>query len=112
MTQDFSILLNAPKEIPITVEQHENLSVIGLASFMINYPICIADKGDHVILYCQDYKGNYFHVMPRFSEVIPGRINESAELAYFTIPKTTKLFKTIEKKFKHLYLKNNEENRD
>jgi hypothetical protein len=102
---DFPLLLNAPKEISLTIEQHEKLSYIGLASFMCNYPICIADKGDHIILYCPEWKGNKFHTMPRFAEVIPGTINGSAELAWFTIPKTTKLFKTINKYFKHLYLK-------
>jgi hypothetical protein len=106
MTLDFPILLNAPKQIPVSVEQHEKFSIIGLASFMVNYPICIADKNDHIILYCPEYKGNYYHTMPRFKEVIPGRINQSVELAYFTISKNTKLFKTIDKYFKHLYLKN------
>jgi len=105
MALDFPLLLNAPKEMPLSVEQHEKLSCIGLASFMCNYPICIADKKDHVILYCPEWMGNKFHVMPRFAEVIPGLINPSVELAYFTIPKTTKLFKTIDKYFKHLYLK-------
>jgi len=101
----FPLLISGPKEVPLTVEQHDKLSYFGLASFMITYPVCIADKGDQVILYCSESKGCEYHGMPRFSEVIPSRINPSAEMAYFTISKTTKLFKTIEKYFKHLYLK-------
>lgn len=103
---DFPLLLNAPKELPLTVEQFDSLSVIGLASLMCSYSIIIADRGDNLTLNCADWKGNYFHGMPRFSEVIPGRIYSSAEMAEFTIPKTTKLAATIEKYFKHLYLKN------
>ena len=91
--------------IPITKEQHEKLSYMGLASFMISYPIAIADKGDEYILYCHDWQANEFHSHPRFKEVIPGRINGSAEMGYFNIPKTTKLAKSIEKYCKHLFFK-------
>lgn len=101
----FPLLISGPKEVSLTVEQHSNLSYFGLASFMITYPVCIADKDDHIILYCSESKGCEFHTMPRFAEVIPGRIYLAAEMAFFTIPKTTKLFQTIEKYFKHLYLK-------
>lgn len=100
----FPLLIKGPKNPPITVEQHKNLSVFGLASFMITYPIVIADMGDHVILYCEEWKGNYYHEMPRFAEVIPGRIYGSVEMAKFTIPKTTKLYATIHKYFPHLCL--------
>jgi hypothetical protein len=101
----FPLLISGPKEVPITAEQHSKLSYIGLASFMLTYPICVEDKGDHVLLYCPEWRGNYFHTMSRFKEVIPGRINGSAELAWYTIPKTTKLYETLNKYFKHLWLK-------
>lgn len=102
----FPLLISGPKEVPISAKQFNNLSYIGLASFMITYPICFEDKGDHILMYCHDWRGNYFHDKPRFAEVIPGRIYSSAELAEFTIPKTTKLYASIEKYFKHLFLKN------
>jgi hypothetical protein len=101
----FPLLISGPKEVPITAEQHEKLSVFGIGAFMITYPVCFADKGDHVIMYCREDKGNEYHSNPRFAEVIPGRIVPSVEMAYFTIPKTTKLFITIDKYFKHLFLK-------
>ena len=105
MALHFPLLISAPKEIPITAEQHDQLSVYGLGTFMISYPICFADKGDHLIMYCPEDKGNYYHSMPRFREVIPGMIRGSVEMAEFKIPKTTKLFKTIDTYFKHLFLK-------
>lgn len=99
---DFPLLISGPKEVPITAEQHSKLSYFGLATFMITYPICIADKGDHIELYCHDWKGKYFHNQPRFGEVIPGIIYSGVEMAMYTIPNTTKLYKTINKYFKHL----------
>jgi hypothetical protein len=101
----FPLLISGPKEVPITAEQHSKLSYIGLASFMISYPICIKDNGDHVLLYCPEHKAFYYHNMPRFKEVIPGGIYSSAEMGEYTIPKTTKLYATLEKYFKHLWLK-------
>lgn len=91
-------------KITLTIAEHENLSFYQLGWFMIENPIVIADKKDHIILYCSEWKGCYFHDMPRFKEVIPGKLNREAELAYFKIPKTTKLYNTINKYFKHLYL--------
>ncbi len=105
MALHFPVLITAPKEIPITVEQFDSLSYIGLASFMLHYKVFFAEKEDEIILYCKDWKVNYFHELPRFKEVIPGRINESAELGYFNIPKNTKLYQTINKYFRHLFLK-------
>lgn len=104
----FPLLINAPKEVPLTISQHNNLSFMGLASFMIHWPIVIADHGDYLKLYCEEWRGNYFHEMPRFAEVIPGRIYQEAEMAYFKIPKETKLYTSLQKYFKHLFLKKDE----
>ncbi|ERR1039458_3124375 len=103
----FPLLISAPKEIPLTIEQFDNLSIMGLSCFMISYPISISDMGDYVLLHCHDWQANHFHDMPRFKEVIPGRIYESVEMGEFTIPKATELYATIEKYFKHLFLKPN-----
>lgn len=101
----FPLYLVPLREMPLTISQHSNLSFIGLANFMIHWPIVIADHGDYLKLYCEEWRGNYFHEMPRFAEIIPGRINQQAEMAYFKIPKETKLYATIQKYFKHLFLK-------
>lgn len=101
----YNLLINPPKNPPITAKEFHALTYFGLGSFMVNYPIFIEEKKDEIVLYCKDYKANYFHGMPRFAEVIPGKINQSAELGYFNIPKGTKLHATISKYFSHLYLK-------
>lgn len=101
----FPLLISGPKEIPITAEEHSKLSCFGIGAFMITYPVCIADKDDHVIFYCREDKGRSYIEMPRFSEVLPARIYQSVEMVFFTIPKTTKLYSTLNKYFKHLFLK-------
>jgi len=101
----YNLLLNAPKEVNLTVEEYRNLTIFGLGSFMINYPIVIENRENDVILYCSEGQAQEYHDDPKFKEVSPGRIEPSIERGYYTIPKTTELFKEIEKDYKHLYLK-------
>lgn len=106
MIYSYDILINPPKEVPLTVEQFKHLSYFGIASLWCNYRVIFYYNEDRDLeMYFHDYiifklcEKNY-----RFKNIEWYEI-PSAEMYTCTIPKDHEVVKTIEKYFTHLILK-------
>jgi len=107
MTQglNFPILLNPPKKIPITHEQFNNLSYIGLASILCNYKVLIGKGEDVYTLYMSEGNEEPFYNNKRFEDLKKcWFINRSAELVYCKIPIGHPLVELINRKFSHFIM--------
>lgn len=100
----FPILLNAPKNIPYTVKDFDNISIMGLSSLFCNYKIFFCERTDNITMYMQHHLGDIFFKTRRF-EGIDFFQDLSVEMAYCIIPKDNALVKTIEKYYNHLIMR-------
>jgi len=106
MVYHYDILVNPPKEVPLTVEEFHNLSYFGLASFWCNYKVIFYYNEDkNLKMYFHNeriielFQKNY-----RFKDIEWYEIS-NAGMYTCIIPKECEVFKTIEKHFNHLILK-------
>jgi len=100
---DFPILLNAPKEVPITLERFDKFSYIGLASFMISYPVIICKRKKKYELHICESNASELHEKEGFKD-LKFWCNSEAEIVWCDIPFTHDTAKQIEKDFKHLII--------
>lgn len=100
------ILINPPKEIPITKEEFMHFTYYDLACFWCNWRLAFCfDDDNNIEVYthreefvdccCRNY---------RFKDITWYDI-ESAEMFTCTIPKENKLYDIITKKLQHLIMK-------
>lgn len=101
---DCPILLHAPKEIQMSAEKFNHLSLIGISSFFCNYPAAIEKKDDcYKISMCEGRERSYYK-SPRFKD-IKWYMCQEAEIVWCIIPIDNPLIEVINKKFSHLILK-------
>ncbi len=103
----FSLLVRAPREVPITAEEHKRLSYFGLGSFMISYPLVFEDSGDSVIAWTSENLGwKYYRKDGIKRDVAEAWSIESCEMCKFKIMKDTELYKNvISTQLQHLFFK-------
>jgi len=99
----FPILIGAPKQIPYTLVQFDHISIIGLASLLCNYKVFFCDRGDKIEMYMKDHLAYIFHKTKRF-EGIDFFEDTSVEMVWCKIPKSSELYTTILKYYRHLIM--------
>lgn len=101
---DYPILLYAPKNVPLFLEEFDSLSVMGLCSFFCNYPAAIAKRDNSYEIYLKEERAWSYYSFPRFNG-IKWYYAVKDEIVYCTIPLEHPLVKIIINKFSHLILK-------
>ena len=80
------ILLNAPKEINVSIGDFKNLTYYGIGAFFINWKYCIEKTDQGITVWTGDSSIlDKFLKNPLFKDV-GFFTNESAEVYYFVIP--------------------------
>jgi len=102
---DYPILLNPPTKVPITYEQFNHLSYMGLSSIFCNYKVLIGKNDENYTIYMNNGTQYSFMNQKRFENLKEcWFINSSAELVYCKIPIDHPLINTINRMFSHLIM--------
>lgn len=104
----YNILINPPREVPVTHAEFCQFSYYGVASFWCNYRIAIhVEENGDLKLYGNSSNSraiSYWIDEPRF-EGLKAFVISKAEMCYFEIPKDHALAITLNKYFKHCFFK-------
>lgn len=101
------IELNPSKHVHLSAKDFDKLSCIGLACFLINHPVVLEQKKDHVRIYSVDYRvGNWLNY-PRLKK-FKAFVIESVELAWIEVPNTDPLRAILNHKFEKYFLREDE----
>lgn len=102
----FPILLSPPKEVPLTYEDFQGLSIMGLGSLFCSYKVVFGMTDEHCIMYMNDGTQHSFWGHKRFEDLKDcWWENSAAELIYCKIPLEHPLVDLIKRKFSHLIMK-------
>ena len=104
-----SIYINAPKNINITKEQFDRISIIGIASLFCNYPAIIIEEETEYRVYMKYYSAYRLFLLKeagqkRFEGLRFAKYDE-AEMGAIEVPKEHPLSKSLMKYFSHLIAK-------
>ena len=109
MAYHHELLINPPKEVYVTKEQFDKMSYMGIATFFCNFPGAILEREDNYEVYMQEWRAqHYFNLKEKNQKRFEGLSfvkYESAEMGMITVPKDHILANTLNKYFKHLFLK-------
>lgn len=99
------ILLNSPRDIPVTLKEFYHFSYMDLSCFFINWPVCIS-KGDNgeLTLWTISYDSMYICMDNHRFKGITWYVNESTGVYSCAIPEGP-LNTLLRTKFNHLFLK-------
>jgi len=102
----YDILINAPKQVPLTRKEFKDLSVYEFASVFINYPVVFhyTDKKDLKLYTSKEYFCNCCSKNWRFKKIQWYNIG-SLETYTCVISKRNKMFAFITDKLDHLIMK-------
>jgi hypothetical protein len=99
------VLINPPKEIPITAEQFKKFTYYEIAAFFCNWKACILRTEEGFQIFT---KAGLAYRCLENHRFVKGEekwfVNESAEVYHCTV-KSLRLIAILEKHFKHLFLK-------